>query len=92
MQYLKLLDFLEEELSEYKVDIKKHNKHCVGASKDAFLCNTYTYKKIGESKYIFTTFENDLPPIYRDMILDKIKQYMTENNIDVEYNTRINFN
>lgn len=86
----KLLDYLTEELSEHKEQIIKHNKHC----KDnvAFLSNTYSYGCIiEENLHLITTYRDDLPAFYRDLILNKIKEFFKENNLNVEYSIDLYF-
>ena len=86
--YNDLLDFLEESLKEKKDEIKSLNKYYRDGR--SFLYSTYDFlqvsKKDGIIKYMVITFQ-DLPSPYPDLILEKIKTYAGNNELECEYIT-----
>ena len=91
--YNNLLNFLEESLKDKKDEIKSLNKYYRDGK--SFLRCTYDFllvsKKDNIIKYMVITFQ-DLPSPYPDLILEKIKTYASDHELDCDYITWEKYN
>jgi hypothetical protein len=88
LDYNDLLNFLEESLKDKKDEIKSLNKYYRDGK--SFLRCTYDFIQVSKKddiiKYMVITFQ-DLPSPYPDLILEKIKTYADNNELECEYIT-----
>ncbi len=88
LDYNDLLNFLEESFKEKKDEIKSLNKYYRDGK--SFLCCTCDFIQVSKKddivKYMIIVFQ-DLPSPYPDLILEKIKTYAGNNELECEYIT-----
>ena len=79
-----LLNYLTKELSEIDNELMQNNKARRG-DEPAF-AYTYNYQHfVDDSVHRITTYDNDLPPYLRDLILQKIKEFFVDRELNVEF-------
>ena len=88
LDYAALLKFLEESFGDKKNEIKSLNKYFRDGK--SFLCCTYDVRQVSVKndivKYMVIIFQ-DLPSPYPDLILEKIRSYLDDNELEFEYIT-----
>ncbi len=88
LNYTALLNYLEDSFNGQKNEVKQLNKYCKG--QQSFLYGTFDIRplsiKDGIATYMAIIFQ-DLPSPNPDLILEKIKTYVSDNKLEFEYIT-----